>query len=136
MVQPSKVLSLLPRPSGNQDQVLSHLGTTDEKRSHPVASEPGMNPLPLLVSVHVSSFRFISNTIALGRSIAVETLKIKTLSKLARKKFYHEVLFLIDIERLKVLELIYLFSCITECDDVQGHVTSTLQVKTLYLNKR
>lgn len=52
MVQPSKVLSLLPRPSGNQGLVLSHLGTMDEKHGNPIASEPGMNPLPLLSSAH------------------------------------------------------------------------------------
>lgn len=59
MVQPSKVLSLLPRPSGNQDLVLSHLGTMDEKRSHPIAPEPGMNPLPQLIFLPMTAAWFL-----------------------------------------------------------------------------
>lgn len=43
LVQPSKVLSLLPRPSGNESLVLSHLGAMDDKNGHPIASEPDVS---------------------------------------------------------------------------------------------
>lgn len=54
LVQPSKVLSLLPRPSGNEGLVLSHLSAMDDKHGHPIASEPGMNPLLVSACVIVS----------------------------------------------------------------------------------
>lgn len=55
MVQPSKVLSLLPRPSGNEDLVLSHFGAMEAEKH----SEPGIDPFPLLIFAHVVVFTFL-----------------------------------------------------------------------------
>lgn len=77
MVQPSKVLSLLPRPSGNQGLVLSHLATMDEKHSNPIASEPGMNPVSQLISA--SSCIFITPRIAQNLKIAIKNCSWKQL---------------------------------------------------------
>lgn len=57
MAQPSKVLSLFPRPSGDESLVLSHMGNlASGKESYPTASKSGMNPLPLLSLIRTLMF--------------------------------------------------------------------------------
>lgn len=53
MAQPSKVLSLFPRPSGDEGLVLSHIGSlASGKEDYPVASKSGTDLLPPLVFIH------------------------------------------------------------------------------------
>lgn len=52
MAQPSKVLSLFPRPSGDEGLVLSHMGSlASGKEGYPMASKSGTNLPPPLVLI-------------------------------------------------------------------------------------
>lgn len=51
VAQPSKVLSLFPRPSGNEGLVPSHMGSL-AGANYPTATKSGMNPFPLLILIH------------------------------------------------------------------------------------
>lgn len=65
IAQPSKVLSLFPRPLGNEGLVLSHIGSlANAKDNYPTATKSGMNPLPLLILIH--SLMFLRLTLSLS----------------------------------------------------------------------
>lgn len=57
MAQPSKVLSLFPRPSGDEGLVLSHMGSlASGKEGYPMASKSGTSLLPPLILIHTLMF--------------------------------------------------------------------------------